>query len=220
VLDVRISHYGFVLALPSTLLLIAMLVHVVPHALDARGANGAMGRALLVAPVLAATCFFWGWSNRAYAFKNTLVGRGGDTIVTADEGFDTRGLLTFQAAERLRALMPPGSTLMAMPDGLMLNYWLRSPNPTRHIYFVPWSLAFANGEEAVLGEIRQRPPNFIAIVDRSAVEYGFNAFGDEGFGALIMQWVRANYRRVDRIGAEPLTGRGFGVLLLAYDPGK
>jgi hypothetical protein len=140
--------------------------------------------------------------------------------MTADESWDARGVRTFQATERLRELMPPGATLMAMPDGLMLNYWLRRPNPTRHIYFVPWSLAFANGEEAVLEEIRQRPPNFIAIVDRSAVEYGFNVFGDEGFGSLIMQWVRANYRRVDRIGAEPLTGQGFGVLLMAYDPGR
>jgi hypothetical protein len=220
VLDVRISHYGFVLALPATLLLIAMLAHVVPRALEVRGANGAMGRALLVAPVLAATCFFWGWSNRVYASKNVRVGSGGDTIVTADAGWDARGVLTFQAAERLRQLMPPGATLMAMPDGLMLNYWLRRPNPTRHIYFVPWSLAFANGEAAVLEEIRQRPPDFIAIVDRSAVEYGFDAFGDEGFGDQIMQWVRANYKRVDRIGAEPLTGRGFGVLVMASDPGK
>ena len=218
VLDVRISHYGFVLALPATLLLIASLVHVIPRALDARGANGAMARALLVAPVLAAACFFFGWSNRAYSFKNTIVGSGGDTIVTADESFDARGPLMYQAAERLRARMPPGATLMAMPDGLMLNYWLRRPNPTRHIYFVPWSLAFANGEAAVLDEIRQHPPNFIAIVDRKATEYGFTAFGDEGFGGLIMPWVRANYRRVERVGDEPLTGGGFGVLLLAYDP--
>jgi hypothetical protein len=218
VLDVRISHYGFVLALPATLLLIASLVHVVPRSLDARGANGAMGRALLVAPVLAAACFFFGWSNRAYSFKNTIVGSGGDTIVTADESFDPPGPLMYRAAERLRARMPPGATLMAMPDGLMLNYWLRRPNPTRHIYFVPWSLAFANGEAAVLDEIRQHPPNFIAIVDCKATEYGFTAFGDEGFGGLIMPWVRANYRRVERIGDEPLTGGGFGVLLMAYDP--
>jgi len=218
VLDVRISHYGFVLAMPGTLLLIACLVHVIPRALEARGANAAMGRALLVGSVLAAACFFLGWSSRAYSFKNTLVGRGGDTIVTTDENVDPRGALMYQAAERLRVLMPPGATLMAMPDGLMLNYWLRRRNPTRHIYFVPWSLAFANGEAAVLDEIRQHPPDFIAIADRSAAEYGFTSFGDEGFGNLILLWVRSNYRRIERLGFEPLTGRGFGVLLMSYDP--
>jgi hypothetical protein len=219
VLDVRISHYGFVLALPATLLLIATLVHSIPAALDARGANGAMARAILVAPIVAATVYFVAWSNRTYVHKNTVVGHGSDAFLETDEDISMRAHDVNLAAERLHAMMPPGATLMAIPDGLMLNYWLRSPNPTRHIYFVPWSLAFANGEAAVLAEIQQHPPDFIAIVHRKAEEYGFTFFGaDERFGASIMRWVRANYRRVQLIGLEPLTGRGFGILLMSYEP--
>jgi len=115
----------------------------------------------------------------------------------------------------IRALYP---TLMAIPDGLMLNYWLRSPNPTRHVYFVPWSLAFADGKAAVLAGIQQHAPDFIAVIHRKAEQYGFTFFGaDERFGAPIMRWVRANYRRVQLSGLEPLTGRGFGVLLMSYN---
>jgi hypothetical protein len=218
VLNVRISHYGFVLALPATLLLIATLVHLVPAVLDARGANGTMARTLLTAPIVAGTLFFLHWSHTVYVTKNLVVGSGGDTIVTFDENVDGRGYQTYLAAKRLHDLMPPGATLMAIPDGLMLNYWLRRPNPTRHIYFVPWSLAFANGEAAVLAEIQQHPPDYVAVVDRKASEYGFNFFGDEGFGNLILPWVHANYRRVDRIGAEPFRGQGFGVVLAVHQP--
>jgi len=205
--------------MPAALLLVATLSWAIPAALEVRLGSGALARALLVAPAVAGTVFFLRWSNGLYASKDTVFGDGGDAIVSTNPYLDVRGYAMSLAADRLRAIMRLDATLMVIPDGLMLNYWLRRANPTRHIYFVPWSLAFAGGEAAVLREIAQHPPDFIVVIDRAADEYGFAYFGaDERYGAQIMRWIRANYRRVQLLGAEPLTGQGFGIAILARNP--
>jgi len=216
ILNVRISHYGFVLALPATLLLVATLAWAIPTLLEARLGNGVLARALLVAPVVACAMYFLQWSNNRYAGQEYQVGEGGDAMLTRNPEDDVRGYDLELARDFLRVRMPRDATLLTLPEGLILNYWLRRPNPSRHIYFVPWSLDFAGGEAAVLTDIQAHPPDFIAITDRSTEEYGFATFGvDERYGGQIMRWIKGNYRRDRLIGAEPLTGHGFGVLILS-----
>jgi len=214
-LNVRISHYGFVLAMPATLLLVATLVHGVPRLLERRLGTGTLARALLLAPVIAGVVFFLRWSDALYARKTLPVGDGGDMILAGDPEVDPRPAMLALAADRLRARMPVGATLLTAPEGLMLNYWLRRPNPTRHVYFVPWSIAYAGGEAAIVRDLTSHPPDFVVLTHREADEYGFGYFGSPGYGREIMDWVRARYRRVDRIGAEPFTDGRFGILILA-----
>jgi hypothetical protein len=214
-LNVRISHYGFVLALPATLLLVATLVWAIPALLASRLGSGAPARAILTGVILAAVVFFLRWSSALYATKIQPVGEGGDVMFAGDPRRDPRGYAVALAADRLRARMPPDATLMALPEGVILNYWLKRPNPTRNIYFVPWSLAFAGGEARVLEDMQAHPPDFIAVIHRESDEYGVGYFGaDPSYGHQIMEWIRRDYERFDRLGGEPLTDGQFGILLL------
>src|SRR5262249_27968358 len=141
-LKVRISHFGFVLAMPATLLLVACLIGVIPAWLHARRGGGSLAVAVLTACVLAGVLFHLRWSNALYAWKDLRIEVGGDTIVAEDPRFNPRGGVMATAERRLRALMPPGATLLALPEGAMLNYWLRRPNPTTHLWFLPGSFRF------------------------------------------------------------------------------
>ena len=210
----HISHYGFVLAMPAMLLLVAAAVHGVPAFLERRGGSGALARACLTGVVLAGIVYFLQWSNASYATKTLAVGEGGDVIFTSDPQDDPSGYGLRLAANWLRSAMPADATLFVAPDGVMLNYWLRRSNPTRHIYFEPWSIAYAGGEATVLRELQAHAPDFIALVHRDAVEFGYGYFGDPGYGHEIMQWIRDSYTRRYRIGAEPLVDSRFGILLL------
>jgi len=205
--------------MPATLVLVATLVWAIPSLLESRLGNGTLARALLLAPIVAFTVYCLHWSNGRYATFDYALGQGADTMLVSNPNYDVRGFDVHSTVDFLRARMPPGATLLTLPDGLILNYWLRRPNPTRHIYFVPWSIAFAGGEAEVVGEIAAHPPDFIAVTDRPTEEYGYPTFGvDPEYGGQIMRWIKSNYRRERVFGAEPLTHRGSGILILSRIP--
>jgi 4-amino-4-deoxy-L-arabinose transferase-like glycosyltransferase len=216
VLNVRLSHYGFVLAMPATALLTAMLVWGVPAALRARADGGRVARALLLAPVLAGALFYLRWSGWLYAQKDLVVGTGGDAIVAENAGVDPAPAAIARAAERLAPRLPPGATLLVLPEGTILNYWLRRPNPTRYTLFTPSAINFAGGETRIVEDFGAHPPDVIALVHRETDEFGMGYFGaDPRYGRTIMDWVERHYVRVERIGAEPFGDRRFGIVLLA-----
>jgi hypothetical protein len=102
--------------------------------------------------------------------------------------------------------LPPGATLLALPEGLMLNYWARRRSPSRYWLFLPTELEAAGGEAVVLADLRANPPDFVAFVERPHHEFGVGRFGvDRRNGRAIGDWVRANYRRVARVGRPRVT---------------
>ena len=102
-----------------------------------------------------------------------------------------------------------------MPEGIGLNYWLQRCNPTRFNLFLPAELRAFGGEEAMLEEIREHPPDFVVLMHRDSAEFGVGPFGkDPRNGLRLRQWVDANYVRVEQIGAEPFRDRRFGLVIL------
>jgi hypothetical protein len=211
----RFFHYGFVLAMPATLLLVACLVHVGPAAGRARlGGCGAF-RMVSLAAIASGVLFLLGWSDAIYARKDFVVGEGSDAIVVESPVYEPRGQVVSAALQRLEATMKPEATLLALPEGASLNYWLRRTNPTRYNLFLPVEIDAFGGDEVILQDLRAHPPDFIALVQRDHTEFGVGPFGiDPRNGRGIMSWVARNYRRVERIGAEPFRSRGFGIVIL------
>jgi hypothetical protein len=199
-LAARFEHYGFTLAMPATLLLVASSTSGLPR-LAARWGGGRTARALALAFVVALVAGLWSQSRAGYARKTWWVGPPADAIRVEPE----RG----PGLERLLGALddlPRGATLLALPEGLSLNYWSRRRNPCRYWLFLPTELEAAGGEAVVLEELRAHPPDFVALVDRPHHEFGVGRFGiDRRNGRRIGDWVRAHYRRVEAVGRPRVT---------------
>lgn len=221
-LAARVSHYGFVLALPASVLLVAGAVSGLPAWLrrGGRGWRGMLARGLAIALVSAMVLAHFQESDRRYAAKSFELGRGADEILVDDPAVNRRGVVVARALEQLERAMPADATLLVMPEGIGLNYWLRRRNPTSFNLFLPTEIS-AFGEGAMLADLEAHPPDFVALVHRLSDEFGVGPFGvDPRNGRGLLDWVHSHYSRarpVGRIGPEPFTGRGFGIVILERD---
>lgn len=217
-LAARFHHYGFVLAMPATLLLVAAGTHGLPAALRARGGGGDAAR-LVCAGVAAAACAaLLGYSQHFYAGKRLEIGRGADAILAEVPDVSPRPRRIADTLAFLEGRMQPGDTLVVLPEGIAINYWLRKRNPTPFTLFVPTEIR-TFGEAAMLAALEATPPDFVVLAHRLSGEFGVGPFGrDPRNGLRLRQWVDANYREIARFGPEPFTGQGFGTLVLERVP--
>jgi hypothetical protein len=82
-LNVRLAHYGFYLALPATTLLAACIVWWIPQALRTRFGGGLVFRALALAAVAGVASFhLYTAEHDFYRLKTLEVGRDGDRMLT------------------------------------------------------------------------------------------------------------------------------------------
>lgn len=209
-LHARFGHYGFALALPATLLLVAGAVEAPARLARRAGGSGVVARALGAACVAAALLAFWSHGAAYYARKTFELGPGDDAIRVEE----ARGRVLAATLRSLRELAAPGSTLLVLPEGASLNYWLRLPSPSRYWLFLPTEFTAVGGDGVMAADVRARPPELVALVDRSHAAWGVGPFGEDARnGRELLALVRAEYELVRVHGAEPFRGRGFGVSL-------
>ena len=170
-LTARFHQYGFVLAMPATLLLVAAGVHALPSALRARYGGGAIARALCVALLVGGVGFLFALSQRHYALKHLEVGRGSDAILAKGPESTPRPQRIAQTLGDLEVRMGPADTLLVLPEGIGLNYWLRRVNPTRFNLFLPTEIQ-AFGEDLMLAELTAHAPDFVVLLHRPSREFG------------------------------------------------
>lgn len=208
VLNARIYHYGFGLAMPAFLTLVAWLIHSVPARLGRRGGAGIVFRAATAAVLVALV--FAQLQISASFFRNKIyrVGRGADAFLA-----DARGLFVQAILMHIERHARPSGTLAVLPEGIMVNYLSRRTNPTGYGTYMPDGFRFFGGERPFLAAYQRRPPDIIVLVSRDASEHGARLFGRD-YAVATMHWIRENYTPVTQVGADPLSGRGFGMLLL------
>ena len=214
VLHARVELYGFYLAMPAMLVLVAALTFWLPNWLDRRRGSGAVVRALTLGVIAAMVLYYFNWSQAVYAPKTYAVGKDGDAIVTYDPGVWPPTAVTDEALRWIDANMPPDATFVVLPEGITLNYLSRRPTTVPVINFMMTEMIIF-GEDAMTGALARRPPDYVVLVDKDTSEFGVGAFGvDPRYGQGIMGWVKAHYDRVTVIGSEPFRGRGFGIEIL------
>ena len=216
-LHARFHHYGFALAMPASLLLVGGLVGAAPALARRMGGSGALTGAVALALVLSGLLAMWTRADRYYGSKDQAIAHGGDAILARP----ARGRVVAEALSELRRALPADATLLVLPEGVILNYWLRSENPSRFHLFLPPEFEAHGGEEAMLEDLRAHPADYVVLVHRPHREFGVGPFGtDPRNGRRIMAWVRENYARVRRVGDEPFGDRGFGIVILRREPGR
>lgn len=210
-LNSRVYHYGFVLAMPATLLVVLAWLEWIPRWIDRRGGRGGVFRAVAVAVLAVAVAAHLLATERRFRAKDHLAASGADAFWS-----DARGRAVDALLEYLASVEAEEPTLLVVPDGIMLNYLARIPTPLPYLNYVPTEV-FAYGEERILGELRKRPPDFVAVVDKSTAEFGFPYFGRD-YARGLSGWIRESYETVGVIGNVPLTGKGFGIEVMRRRP--
>src|SRR5438093_7445381 len=107
ILNASLFHYGFVLAMPATLLLIVSLTDWIPAWLERWGASGGAFRAAVLAGLAVAVTAHLRFADASYARKTFTLARGADRMLT-----DGRGAVMARAVEWIeQAHFPREATL-------------------------------------------------------------------------------------------------------------
>jgi hypothetical protein len=216
-INCRIWHYGYVLAMPAALSLIFFLLKTLPDLVERHGINGKLLKGLLAGMICVGTLQLWGDSWEIYKAKTYPFGSGADTMLTFPPQANPRAEAIQLSVEWLKKNTPPQATLAAFPQGVILNYLARRPNPTPYLTWIVTEYK-TFGEAMMLGSLKEHAPDYIALVHTDTSEYGPQFFGQPGYAAETMRWIGANYRPVFLVGSEPFKTGQFGVKLLKRTP--
>jgi len=124
--------------------------------------------------------------NLMLAPKTTLVAAGADRFRA-----DARGTAINRVLDHLAQTTSPRDTLLAAPEGLLINFLSRRVNPTGQLNFPPPAITMY-GQDSMLRAIERRPPDLVAMVSTDSSEYGARYFGED-YARAIGQWIAQNY---------------------------
>ena len=211
-LNARVYHYGFVLAAPAALLMVAALLDWIPRALEDAGAPGRVFRAGAAAMLAVGVAFHLAESQSRLSVKTVEVGRGPDRFLADARGGYVNAFLA-AAAGRLA----PGETLTVLPEGAMINYLMRRRSSVPYLTMLPSDEA-QFGEDELLGALQRSPPAAVALVHRDTSEFGVRYFGTD-YAQRTRSWVGAHYAPELTVGDPPLRPSSlFGIALLRRRP--
>jgi hypothetical protein len=209
VLNARIYHYGFVLAMPATLVLVVALVDWIPSAIRLCGGSAKVFRACAFVLLGGLVFAYLSMQGEILARKDRWVtGPFGDRL----QADPVRGELVNKTLEVFPEMIREGQTLAALPEGVMLNYLLRRTNPTPYTNFMPTEVILY-GEARMVEAFRAYPPDWISLVHKDTSEFGFRFFGQD-YGKALFAWILEAYEPVGVVGAMPLATDRHGILLL------
>lgn len=208
VLNARYDHYGFVLVMPATLLVVVALLDWLPERLPAARFDRRLFAAALVA-VLAV--FSWNRLLLSYRFRHEgrpcSLGSGADQAWT-----DPRGCLVQAAIDELGRIAPPGATLAVLPEGALVNFLTRRPSTVPYLDLMPFPLA-TFGEGKVLAAFEAAAPDFVLLMARDTGEQGAAVFGRD-YAREVGAFLARRYESLGVMGEAPGPGRSFRIQLL------
>lgn len=210
-LNARIYHYGFALALPATLVALMIFLYHIPRWVEGKFGAGGFFRLLGIAAVAVVWAAHMDLSKNLYDLKTYAVRSNGDTILTWKPEIVSLGPVVQSALAKIQEVVKPGESFVVLPEGIMLNYLAQRRNPSFYSAFLPVDLILY-GEERMLSFFNRTPPDYVVLVQRNTSEYGPCCFGRD-YGLLIFSWIRENYRPLFLIGQDPMGGDGFGLII-------
>ena len=116
-------------------------------------------------------------------------------MMLLDKNVDSRTEVLVPLMQYLEQNVGEGETLVVLPEGISLNFYLRSESPLPYTNFMPPELMIFR-EEKILADLKLDPPDWIVFWPKDVAEYGVEEFGSPGYGEAILAWVRDNYARV------------------------
>ncbi len=210
ILNVHFFHYGFALAMPAALVMVVFMLYDIPVWISRFG-NRKVAISFMVLFVYLTFCAYLIFSKCVYDLKHYPVAEGRDRFLTFNAEVTDKGPIMNEALRKIDAVMTAKDTFIVVPEGIMINYLTRRSNPSRYFEFTP-NIIKAIGENQYIADMSSAQPSFIVLSDRETTEHGAKYFGRD-YALNISSWINRHYDRVLRIGAEPLTGKGFGIVI-------
>lgn len=192
----RIYGYGFVLAMPATLLFCYMLLSWVPSVLKQRWGSSAIFRYSVLAALVVMLSVYSVKSYRLYRVMDYALGKGGDMLITS--AFSS-GKWVDILLEQIDRVMAPEDDFIIMPEGALVNYLAKRKNPTQFVTFLPTDMTIY-GEGRMLAALSESPPDYIILISRDTIEYGVYYLG-QGYGDQIYTFIKNKYDDIVRIGS-------------------
>jgi hypothetical protein len=189
----RIFHYGFVLAVPASMVIAIALLGWIPSAIRSRGGQGALFRSWGAGLLLAFTAINLVVIVNRLREETYALGSGPDRIRT-DEA---RGRVVDRAMAIVEGRLGPDGTLVAIPEGVSINYLARRRNPTPYVSFLPPEVIHF-GEAKMLRALDESLPDMVLHLHTQTESMGTGRFG-VGYGQLLVAWMSDNYVVVERI---------------------
>jgi len=206
-LQTSVLHYGFVLAVPGTLVLIVALLDWLPAWLGAPGHRlvytGAVLGVMTLGVVVSLSRFKSAHQESLYP-----VGDGPDQFWG-----DQRCQFVAPLLEDLRHRVRPGETLCVLPEGILINYLARIESSVPFDSFIPPVLQMFD-ERKIVASFRAHPPDYVLLFHRETPEYGAALFGRD-YGRELYSWVMERYSPVAQYGRDPMSEDGDGFILMA-----
>jgi hypothetical protein len=211
----RVYQFGFYQAALAALLVSAVLVGELPSRLNADRTTRAVvvAAGLLLLGIGAARLA--AYSQALLRAKTFQVGAGLDRFYAFPTSVEPTAELVGLVSEELRHA-PPGSTLLVLPEGEMINYLARMPSPVPPFFF--FSAATSGGREGeIVRQLSERHPDYVVVISRDLREYGVARYGESyGQGRGILEWVAAHYRPASIYGGSPVDINQRGAVILAW----
>ncbi len=212
ILNVHIYHYGFAMAMPATLLTVMILLYYVPKHIGNMVNNVTFVRNIGIVLIAVIIILHVNFSKKIYDQKTFPVGSGSDTILTRNPNISPRGLGIKLALDKISKIVKPDETFTVIPEGVILNYFSRNDNHCYYTDMMPTTIA-RFGENNILNSLKACSVDYIVLMDRDVTEFGYKLFGKD-IAAKTYTWIKENYSPVEKIGNQPFTGKGFGIVIM------
>ena len=208
----QVSHYGFALALPATLVLILILTHEIPKQASINLKPHKVYRPVAITIVAIFIGLHIQFQYNSYSLKGQPIGKGPDTLIDYHSFLNPRGIIFNTAIDFIQKETPKGAQFVAIPGSIMLNYMTRRESPLKYIYLNPAVFQLI-GDYQINEDLQKIRPPYIVLVEQKFHQHGQTDFGKD-FGRHLLQWIHENYFIIKQYGAEPFKTEDFGIQIL------
>jgi hypothetical protein len=217
-LSPRVYHYGFVQAAFAGVVSVAILVSSVPDFIRLEDASRKWYQAIVAILVGGIITVVASNSMQFYSYHTLPVSVGDDQFYTFDQNASPTGVLVEQARQFIEMDKAQNNvhSLLVLPEGVMLNYLTRLPDPIPYYFFAPFVLAYGRIDD-ILHRLEASPPDRIIVISRDLREFGVGRFGDSPeHGQKLIEYIVKNYVAINSFGYnDPLDPDRFGFVAFA-----
>jgi hypothetical protein len=206
ILNVRCSHYGFVLAAPCAMLAVIALVRWLPAWIQKMGGAALVMQLGAVGLILGVAVNRLALTQEVFSQRTMVVPLAMGGSLRADPNTDIPSVNAVRWARNL------SGTLTVFPDATGINFAAAKINPIHFNLFAGLSVAM-EGEANIVAELDRHPPDVILIMAIDDTAYGGRYFGFD-YALDILKWIRANYQPVQRF----VTPQGYPLTAFQHQP--